>query len=592
MAPLWLLLLPPLLLLPVFLSGAVRFVTGLSLEASLAACVVLAAATAVALARAGLPKLGGDADRWLAFWCMAGAVLLGAWGGRLWWTPLFDGLPNTWVGVDAGNHAIIYKRFVATEPRSYEGFVGLYALMHAYQSFFGHGLTESARIYCGLRFAHYAALISLPVALVGTSYAAILQLEGARMRRSLFGLGLLLQVVALTFVIFPVAQYLQAEGFYSQVVGLYPLLMGFVFYGLLEDPRARLVSSCLWIVVLRFSYGFHLADLLLAYAWVWMVELTRVEARWLRRAIGAFVPLALVAAAVIYWRVWPSRTAMGYFLNHDLSWTTGTVLLVGILLSLAPRVFAWGGVPVSKAAARMWRLAGAMAVVNGVLSGLYVIASEPRRYYIMKYGLFAALLACVAASGPLVTLFAELVRRRERGAPSGEAETEADRRLAVVALCSFALTGAVGYGFARAFAPYRSLALERFERTKPSMVLQSHYEEAVDGFIERTLVGHKARFGGYYDPFWPRMFLHNAMRDMFADQRDYVFSRAFEAGGLSFAEGAGHCYFVLGHEADYHGQPTSTMNRQIASLRARRSSCESFQPAWRFEALEICATCL
>src|SRR5215208_6916154 len=133
---------PLFLPLPLLFAGALRYTLGWGMTASLVACAVATLALVVVVARTGLPQLP-RADRFLVLGTLALAAVLCAVTWRLWWTSPFDGLPNTKVGVDAGNHTLIYLKFVERDPRQYEGFVGLYALMHAVRETLGAGLTNT-----------------------------------------------------------------------------------------------------------------------------------------------------------------------------------------------------------------------------------------------------------------------------------------------------------------------------------------------------------------------------------------------------------------------------------------------------------------
>ena len=57
-----------------------------------------------------------------AWWLvLVGALIAIAHTFRLWWTPVFAGLPNTLQGVDVGNHLLLYQRFTIYDWREYQG---------------------------------------------------------------------------------------------------------------------------------------------------------------------------------------------------------------------------------------------------------------------------------------------------------------------------------------------------------------------------------------------------------------------------------------------------------------------------------------
>ncbi len=579
----WAALLLASLPLPFLLSGAVRFLTGWTLGTSLLLCVAtMGLALCMYVWRA--PAWNESPTRVPVIAALAMMAMTIAWFFRLWWTPVFRGLPNTIWGVDVGNHALLYLRFTEGDHQQYEGFVGLYALIHWYRQTFGAWLSKTNAIYFGIRFAHYVCMLAVPVALGLVPYPALAQLRTTRQQLVASALIIPFAMSVLTFLIFPPAGYYQAEGFYSQIVGVYPLMLGWLCFGLLENPALRFLVCMFWVVVQRFSYGLNLGDLLLTLAYLWSYEAWAIRPLWLRWGAVLFVPVALAAACLVDDKLYALRGAHGYFINHSVPWVLGGQLVLSSALLSAPAALHAAGVSVTDPAQRLWRYAGTFGLVNGALTMLYFAYDAPLEYYILKYSLYPVILVCAASVGPIASVIAHMV--------SSDLKTLLRResmRLIVAMLAVGALSaGALRHGH----ASYRPLAVERYERTRPNMVLFSHYEPKVDAFIDRTLETRNAQFGGYYDPYWPRMFLTDALRFQFSAVPDFVYNRAFERAERMFEDKPGHCYFYLGDVQHYHGPSSVPLKRHLTQLREHQVDCMSFQPRWGLYELRVCAACL
>ena len=576
----WATVLPLLVLLPFLLSGAVRFSLGWSLERSLLVC---ATALGLAVLGFGLPRLpvsGGVAT----LGTLAVAVILVACTYRLWWTPVLGGLPNTSVGVDAGNHIIVYQRFLGAQHRQYQGFVGMYALMYWYEKLIAsRSVSSTVSMYHALRFAHYAAVLSIPVALALVVYPSLASLKGRAQQFAALLLTLPVQGCVLAVLVFPPVQYYQAEGFYSQIAGLLPLLFGWLMFGLCEDAGERLFVCGFWLVVQRFTYGLNLGDALLTCAVLWSWDLREMGSTWLRWGARLFISAALGGAYLVYMELRPLRGMQGYFTQHSIGWLLPSELLLSLVLLVAPRALSSVGVSVSDAARRLWRYAGTFGSINGTLTVLYFVVDAPQTYYIFKYSLYAVVVVMIASVGPVSTLIAHLISKGWRWAFGRKA-----LRVVVGGAAMYAL---VLLGLLKGHQVYRAQAAERYERSEPSVQLYSHFEPRVDAFIDRTLSARNARFGGYYDPFWSRMFLMNALRFQFSARRDYVFNRAFERAERMFPDEPGKCYFWLGKPTDYAGGLHRPMGEHLSELNAQRAACESFSVRWSEQEQTVCAAC-
>lgn len=581
----WPTLLPLLLPLPFLLSGAVRFTLGTSLGVGLLICCLAAAAALLAARKLGLPRLTSSSTNWGGLATFVATGVLVACTFRLWWNTPFQGLPNTHWGVDVGNHAKLFLRFVFGSHKQYEGFVGMYALMHWWrQLLLLRGLTPSAGVYYALRFAHYVFLLSIPLALSLVVHASVARLRTLRQHATTLLLSLPVQLGVLAVVIFPVTQYYQAEGFYSQIAGLYPCLMMWVFYGLVEDVRARFILCAFWLVVQRFSYGLNLGDALIAFGYLTIWEAGSIKPAWLRWGARLFVPVAFAGAYLVDSKLYALKFMHGYYINQPLYWTVPTQLALALALVASPSALTAAGIAVSDASRRMWSYAGIFGLVNATLTAVYFVYDNPVEYYIMKYGLYAVVMMSIAAVGPISAILAHIL--------SGAADRSRWRAQARVIVAVPIVAAIAVVGFYHGYEVYRLPARERFERPIPNVTNFSHFERPVDSFIVRTLEQKKAKFGGYYDPFWPRMFLANTLRRRFSDLEDFYYNGDFKRAQKMFVLQPGHCYFVLEKPVDYHGDAFTPLQQQLGELYGKRQDCTAYRPTWGTRDLTVCSTCL
>jgi hypothetical protein len=578
----WAVLLPLTSLLPFMLSGAVRYELGTSFEVSLALPGALFVIVAGALYTYGLPALEQAHNRWASPAVAVFALLAIAITFELWWTPLFGGLPNTFEGVDLGNHLLLYQRFIRPgRHRQYMGFVSMYALMHWYRALFAAKQSEAQSYYYALRFTHYAFLLSVPVALALMVYPSLARIRGTTQLLISAVLSLPVQLAALGFLLFPVLQYYQAEGFYSQIAGLYPLLFCFLSYGFIENAGARFVLCCFWIVVQRFTYGLNIGDALIALAYIMLFDARDIRSRLLRWGAYAFVPVALYGAYGILRKLWFLRVSKGYFINYSIGWIIASLILTGVLLTMAPAFFRERGITVSATSERIWRFAGIHGLASGILMALYVAANAPIYYYVQKFALYPTVLQGLAIVGPVCTLIAHLVEHGPQWALANARFLWNSSALGTLAL----------FAVLQGYVVYRRLANERWRHTAPSAALYSNYEPEIQAFIEKTTKEHKAGFGGYYDAFWPRMFTHNTLYYLFEHRPDFFFNMDFLLGNTMFLELKNYCYFVQGKPSEYLPSPTTEMKRQVQRFYNERDVCMTYQPAWSERSLTVCAAC-
>jgi len=585
----WLTLAPLLVLLPFCMSGAVRFTLGWGFAASLVATVGIAAVGTTFALRQRLLMIAQARSAQAGAATLALASLLVAVTYRLWWTPLFDGLPNSAHGVDLGSHVLIYQGFL-TDPKQYEGFVGMYALMRWYVLMLRGDASLPTAIWHGLRFTHYAFLLSVPVAIAAASFPALASLPTRKKVWSAALLALPLQLATFVGVLYPPLQIYGADAYYSQIAGLYPLLFGWLSFGLLEGALARFVVACGWIVVQRFTYGLNLGDTLVTLAVLALWDVRTFERAWLRVVALVFVPLALGAAWFACVKLWPLRTYGPELNSHLRAWILPTQLLLSMLLLFAPTALTSAQVEAGASARRLWRYAGVFGLVNGGLTTLYLAFDEPQLYYITKYHLYATLLVVLGALQLACTLIAHGVHAGFRSFPRPFAS-------GALVVTTLSLLGLV-----KGYRPAHAMAIERVQRTPDNQQLFAAYEPRLQAMIERTLKLQKKRFGGLYDPWWPRAFVHNALYKVFADGSMSVHFPRWQAAEMVFYTQPGRCYFIVGTPDTYHAAPGSPMWHQLTAFYDQGKHCTSYRPEWNnhmyyrpppgTDELSVCSLCL
>jgi len=579
----WATLLPLLIILPFSFSGALRYTLGISLVTSLVLLLILIALAIAAVRRFGLPPEEHAESPHAGIATLVVTLVLVAFAYRLWWTPNFGGLPNTVWGTDIGSHVTLYHRFLSPDYKQYEGFIGLYALQYWYAQIFGPAHSETKAIYDGLRFAHYAYLLALPAGLALVLYPVLAKIRDAWRLWTVALLCLPAQLAVLTFALFAPIEYYAAEGFYSQIAGIYAVVMSWLFYGLIEQVGTRFVVACAWLVIQRFTYGLNLADAFIALGYLTLWDAGAIRPRWLRYGALAFVPVAFYTAYQVILKLLPMRTWGGTLAHQDVPWILGIQCLLSVALLMAPGAFASASVQVSSASLRLWRYAGSFGIVNGALTVVYYAMDEPREYYIMKYALYAMILVPVAVLGPLAELVAHFFSEKftlRSAAPA--------TRLVLGWVVLFALASvAIGRGY----KVHWKLALERYERRIPNEFLFSNFEPPVDAFIHKTLAKRHAKFGGYYDPHWPRNYVHNALFGQYIDSPSNTPHRTYNENTLMYPREKGRCYFILGEPAWFHSPADSPMGAALRAVKTDATTCTSYVPAWGTGAFEVCAAC-
>jgi hypothetical protein len=582
----WLLLALPVAFLPLQLSGAVRNVTGASMGVGLTVSLIaLGALLMVGISKdRGISSLFGSPSPIAVLGSALQAVLLGICFYRLAYNPDFGGLPNSYVGVDFGNHLLVYQSFVRDSPQTYLGFIAFHSLVYWYHQVIGHTLPPPQAMYTSVRCAIYTFYYVIPLALAISVYPTVARTSES-VRRTVFVLllSLPLQLCALWFLAFPIVHYLQADGFLAQIASFFPLLIGWITVGLCERAGVRLALCVFWLGALRFTYGLNLGDASIAAALFCWSEQRYITHRGLRWAYRAFVPAALLAGIFVYRELYPLQIKVGYFIDYFYEWTVPALIALSSILLVSARMLSTVGVAVAPASRRLWSYAACFGLVSGAVQAAYLYARLPVHYYFLKYGIVAPVMVSIACVGPVVALGEHAMRK----GMSYRLRRES-RYLRIGFVLALALTEVA---LAHGFEIYRYWAAENAFGKRPYRLIHSHYDSTAARFIHATLQTRGAQFGGYFDPFWPRMFVHNAIYNKFSSERDWKYNRAFERRDLTLPEMSGHCYFARGSADNYGGIDVPT-GAQVQGILARKTACRYYRARWDGEPVVLCAMCL
>lgn len=549
--------------MPLFASGPIRTLTGLSLGA----CLGLALPVSAALVWPFWPALIGGAPAHQA----RPAALAGAMGLAatvtflLLYNRWFAGLPVI-VDGDSGTHLQLRNEFVATDPTAYSGFVTFYALTYWVDRLVHHAFVSFAVCF-------YAAALVYAVAPLCAASVALESraTDPAAWRRGLLAsLGCSLLLSCLLAI--PLFHYHQAEGFFVHVFAIVPLLLIWLVDAMVRPPRLRLLLLGAGAAAYRYTYGLNLGDLLLALA-----ALVVLDARAYSRARGAMLVFAALATALVaaaircYQLLYPLFELNGWITQPELH----TLLIAQWLWVLALLTAACACRRGGCGLVRWLRLPIAFGTVNAAFVTRMLLHPPSQTYYLAKYDLHALWLLIAATP----VLAAVLAAERTRGAASFW-------RARVFPVAVIVLLVAAAASSYRAIAPYRPSFVERaFGRPRFSQ-LRPVADLGAWSRIARVLTSEHKQFGGYLTTFYPLMNFMNA-------------AFGFHNGGIHFYMGRspreepGYCRF-------WESGPPSTWVEVDFPQRGRRQAydrnpdrqCEQYPAPWDPSILRtICWVC-
>jgi len=532
-----LVLVPLLLLTPAMVGGIIRTTTGLALGPALA----LGAVVAMLGAWAGARRFQGTPP---TAWALAGAALTATVAVYALEIRAFDGLPSVGGG-DAGNHIGNAVWFDGHSSRPYLQFVVFYALVGLVRRLTGSNLIVAFRIGWDLLLA--------TIAWVAFAAAWI----GARALRPAVRatVAMLTALVIAWLTWLPLLGYDQADGFYSHLAGLTVVSLALLCTSLPESRGWRLAALAATPVILRFTYGLNLPDVLVGVALLIWCESMGAAAPRLRWGLRVVAMGCLVAAAAAGHALWGLRAVEGAIVRPAHSAFVGSLVILVAALAWALH----RSVPGPRA--RLLRAGLVFAGTTAAVQWGLLALKRPEAYYPVKHG-FQALLIGTLAAGAIVAS----AGRRTAGALA----------LSVGALI-----------LARASVqPYWRPYVERLRGSPPWRFLQPLSDPEVLARIPRVLRTEQKTFGGYLDPSWP---LANAMNATLEFPGDWtvwdVGQRQFDSGGTIV--GATTCVFwsdAPGEDPAYQrlaggfGQGTAKSRARLRALPDVR--CADYRASW------------
>lgn len=245
--------------------------------------------------------------------------------------PGFDDLA-TIGGGDAGNHLTIASAWATTLPKIYLGFTGQHALLFAVDKLIRHDLVHALSDVhrmglwsglCGLGIAGWGVIRpprdTHQWRSIASSVVALL-LSAWLLQHTLSGTSLLL------------GHYLQVEGFFPHAFAIAPLAWTLAIGVWVRPWPLRTLFLALGVVLLRFTYGLQLGDLLLGCSAALAFDAYHAKTgrqRWVQ-GLGALVCGGGGGVALV--TLWGRRLKTGGVQHFDVDWTLEALALFSLPL--------------------------------------------------------------------------------------------------------------------------------------------------------------------------------------------------------------------------------------------------------------------
>jgi hypothetical protein len=488
------------LVLPPLLAAPLRVVCRLPIWAAMT--LGLLSALAAAWSSELVPR-GDKRLRRIKAAALATVALVSCW---CLYSRALGGLP-AWISSDSGNHAATL-RLSSGDPTVYGGFASMYIAWRTVE-----WLTR-LNTFWAFAILFYAEVALLAVVPLAIAFASLRRFEGRPAWIAGAGAATLTALVGMTLVALPLVHYFQAEGFWSQLFSIVPLLVLWWVDASFTVWWQRILGWAVGVVLFRYTYALNLAELCVAFGCVLIADTPP------RLRILAFLAAAgtVFAAIVTIRELNLVVTKWGWFVGYDVKralWAGGAALLAMAAASAGSRLFGDG----LERALRMPLLfcAGSFAV-----TAVYRYKYKPS-YYIFKYPFVAICLAAVAAAILVGVAAATLAERRRW------------RELAWGVACAALVATSVTMWF-KTFAEYHGGYLERVRGGTPK-ILRPLADLGAWKIIDEALAAKKKEFGGYLVSYGPMSnFMNSAMG--IGDGQDFYFK------GKPPKSGPGYCVFL------------------------------------------------
>ena len=273
----------------------------------------LATALVAMAVSARLPRLSREKFFIVALVALAGCASL--------YSRTFSGLP-AWIGSDSGNHAAILR---TGNVQAYQGFASMYLLWDLVERV---TRLNSFHAFALIFYGEIVLLAALPLAV---SFAVLRPFEGTRAWTAGAAASALAALAALGLVALPLIHYFQVEGFWTQLFALVPLLLIWWLDVVFTEGWQRIAVWGVGLVLVRYTYGLNVVELLLAFACVALLD----SPRRFRLPMLALSLVSLYAAWAAHARFAAVVRQWGWFVGYDLKKALGAGELALAALVLA-----------------------------------------------------------------------------------------------------------------------------------------------------------------------------------------------------------------------------------------------------------------
>ncbi len=389
--------------------------------------------------------------------------------------PSFYGLVSSGGG-DVADHIYYSYKFTNPDPAIYHGFIIFHTLLYwiKYVPTISSDFEALRALYYLFGFL-YLSTITL---LVLKGSAASKRLS----RRTLLYLAAIVITYTLIFdrLLFPILSYLQAEGFYPQLFGILPLLLGAVLYGLEDVQWKRLTLLALTLVLYRWTYGLNLPDLVFA-----LTLLVASEAR------GRTVQLLLLALGILLCAfLWLKLSVL---LNRGGGIVPLYLPAIGVGLSSICLVLIALRRYIPLKLAKTSTFATFFSLPAIIVTTLAFLLGDAKDYYLLKYNFHATTL--LISTAPVV-LIAALCNSH----PSSEQIAPLPRFKSLLLVALF--FGGM-YAFSLGYANVRAHYVERIKKDKDNTILEPLADPKAEELIQEVLTTKQKLFGGFVStPGW------------------------------------------------------------------------------------------
>ena len=524
-------------------AAAFRSAFFLSLPAAFVVALVLCTVVGVRYATRLQPLPANTFAMWAVLSCAASAIFVWAM-----WHPLYDGLPSVGGG-DAGQHVYFASRFFDSAPDIYQGFVATYGIAYIFHDLLGLDWFET------FRALFYATGILILIIIVASALPRSWKSPGFPV--FLFGGFYIAQ-----YLLFPILHYLQADGFYPQLVSAFALLAACLLYDRSLSWFEKTAALATLIFFTRYTYGLNLADEVVITGIFLLLDASKAPPR-LQRPVKVLGVLLLLGSIELYRRLLVVSSLVGATVPVlPLPIIAGTATLgAGLLFFRAP-------------GDRAALFAALLGLVSAAVEGAYLLSGHTPGYYLFKYGILPSLLLAAASLRLAVGISDDLFQGEEPFWKS---------------LLPLLLAGAGLWGLKTGYEPYRPGYVERTRKTALNQIVQPLADRDADRFIRETLRTRHARFAGFInDADWPVHQFENASFGLYKDKPLYK--------TLDARLEPGSCLFWNSSPNELNRIQRASKGKAAAffSAIALQTTPLSFtyQPKWSAEPKQVTAACL